>query len=248
MKLKGKSAIVTGGGRGIGLAIAHAFVREGAKITICDLHEERIQDALDELNQYDDGGAHGLCADVSSLDDMKMLMDGAEQFAGIPDVMVCSAGIVRPGAAIEDITPETWDNVLGVNLMGCVHPTSLFAPLAKNRKSGRIIYIASVAGQVGGVSAEVTYTVSKAGVLALTKAMARQLAPFGINVNAIAPGAIQTNMTDILNYPPSVRASIPLGDYGTVDDIASAAVYLASDDAKYMTGATLDVNGGLHMR
>ena len=93
-----------------------------------------------------------------------------------------------------------------------------------------------------------TYSVSKAGVLALTKAMARQLAPHGVTVNAIAPGAIQTAMTDVLNYPPSVRASIPLGDYGSVEDIAAAALYLASEDGRYVTGATLDVNGGLFMR
>jgi len=144
--------------------------------------------------------------------------------------------------------PETWDHVLSVNLMGCVYSTRSFVPAAKARGTGRIIYIASVAGQVGGVSAEMTYSVSKAGVLALTKAMARQLAPHGVTVNAIAPGAVQTAMTDILNYPPSVRASIPLGDYGSVEDIAAAALYLASEDGRYVTGATLDVNGGLFMR
>ena len=108
--------------------------------------------------------------------------------------------------------------------------------------------MASVAGQVGGVAAEITYSVTKAGVLCLTKAMAKQLGPFGITVNAIAPGTIETSMTDILQYPAEVKKSIPLGRYGDVNDISSAALYLASSDSKYVTGATLDVNGGLSMR
>ena len=132
--------------------------------------------------------------------------------------------------------------------MGCIYPTQIFAPQAKARRSGRIIYMASVAGEVGGVSAEITYSVSKAGVLCLTKAVARQLAPYGVTVNAIASGAIQTAMTDVLQYDPTVKQSIPLARYGDVGDIAAAALYLASSDAAYVTGATLDVNGGLFMK
>jgi 3-oxoacyl-[acyl-carrier protein] reductase len=108
--------------------------------------------------------------------------------------------------------------------------------------------MASIAGQVGGVASEMTYPVTKAGVLSLTKAVARQLGPYNVTVNAIAPGAIQTTMTEVLQYPPEVRKSIPLDHYGDVSDIAAAAMYLASDDARYVTGATLDVNGGMLMR
>ena len=248
MKLQDQTAVVTGAARGIGRAIAESFVREGANVVIADLDADGAAASAAALNALAAGAAHAIGTDVASPGDCARLLAGTEARFGAADILVCSAGIVRPGAPIEDIAPETWDQVLSVNLMGCVHPTTAFVPAARARGSGRIIYIASVAGQVGGVSAEATYTVSKAGVLALTKAVARQLAPHGVTVNAIAPGAVQTAMTDILNYDPSVRAGIPLGDYGTVEDIAAAALYLASEDAGYVTGATLDVNGGLFMR
>ena len=176
------------------------------------------------------------------------MMEAAADQLGPVDIIVCNAGIVRKAMPIEEISSETWQQVIGVNLMGCVFPTQIFAPLAKVRKSGRIIYMASVAGEVGGVSAEITYSVTKAGVLCLTKAVARQLAPYGVTVNAISPGAIQTAMTDVLQYDPAVKASIPLGRYGDVSDIAAAAVYLASADAGYVTGTSIDVNGGLFMK
>lgn len=248
MRLRNKIAIVTGGARGIGRAIAKAYVREGAKVVIADKDLEEAERTAASLNDMIAAAAIASQIDVSSPDASLHLMAETDARFGAPDILVCSAGIVRPGAMIEDITPNTWDQMLAVNLMGCVHPTRAFIPAAKRRGSGRIIYIASVAGQVGGVSAEMTYSVSKAGVLALTKAMARQAAPYGVTVNAIAPGAVETAMTDILNYDASVLAGIPLGDYGSVDDIAAAALYLASEDGRYVTGSTLDVNGGLFMR
>lgn len=248
MRLHSKIAIITGGARGIGRAIAQSFVREGAKVVIADKDLEEAEKTASALNDMTATAAIALHIDVSSPDASLHLMAETESRLGAPDILVCSAGIVRPGAMIEDIQPNTWDQMLAVNLMGCVHPTRAFIPVAKRRGSGRIIYIGSVAGQVGGVSAEMTYSVSKAGVLALTKALARQAAPYGVTVNAIAPGAVETAMTDVLNYDASVRASIPLGDYGRVEDIAAAALYLASEDGRYVTGSTLDVNGGLFMR
>lgn len=248
MKLQGQVAIVTGAARGIGLAIAGSFQREGARVVIADLDAAAAEEAAAGLNAKVAGTALAVPVDVTVPGDSERLMAQTEAWFGAADLLVCNAGIVRPGAPIEEIAPETWDRVLGVNLMGCVYPTKAFVPAAKARGSGGIVYIASVAGQVGGVAAEMTYSVSKGGVLALNKAVARQLAPHGIRVNAIAPGAIRTGMTDTLDYPPSVRAGIPLGDYGDVPDIAEAAVYLASADSKYVTGATLDVNGGMFMR
>ncbi|MNV59787.1 3-oxoacyl-[acyl-carrier-protein] reductase FabG [compost metagenome] len=138
--------------------------------------------------------------------------------------------------------------------MGCVYATRAFAAHAKRGGSpdslgrGRIIFIASVAGQVGGVAAEMTYSVSKAGVLCLAKSVARQLGSYGVTVNCISPGTIETDMTKVLDYPETVKQSIALGRYGQVDDISGAAAYLASDDGKYVTGASLDVNGGIFMR
>jgi len=248
MRLEDKTALITGGARGIGFAIARTFVREGARVVLADLNAEGAESSARALNAVSDGSAHAVGVDVASPTACDQLQAEAEATFGAPDILVCAAGIGRSAAPLEEIPPETWDRVMSINLMGCVHPTRAFTPAAKARGSGRIVYIASVAGQVGGVAAEVTYTVSKAGVLALSKAMARQLAPHGVTVNSIAPGAVRTDMTEVFQYGPSVRASIPLGDYGDVADIAAAALYLASEDGRYVTGATLDVNGGLFMR
>ncbi|MBT0670236.1 SDR family oxidoreductase [Novosphingobium profundi] len=248
MRLEGKVAIVTGAARGIGLAIAETYAREGASVLLADLDGDEAAKAAGRLAAAYPGSFAAAHTDVASKADCVAMFATAHEALGPVDILVCNAGIVRPAAAIEDISPETWDKVIGINLMGAIYPTQVFAPEAKERGTGRIIYMASVAGEVGGVSAEMTYSVTKAGVLCLTKATAKQLAPHGVTVNAIAPGTIQTAMTDILQYDASVLESIPLGRYGEVSDIAGAALYLVSDDAKYVTGTTLDVNGGLFMR
>lgn len=244
MTVSGKTAVVTGGARGIGRAIAQRLLDGGARVLIADRDAEVGGSAAQALG----AGCASVVCDVSDAAACDRLLQEAAEIFGPPDILICNAGIVRKATPIEEISPETWNAVLGVNLMGCVYPTRAFAPMAKTRGSGRIIYMASVGGQVGGVSAEMTYAVSKAGVLGLTKAVARQLAPHGITVNAVAPGAIVTGMTDTLEYAPTVKQGIPLGDYGEVNDIAEAVAYLASDAAKYVTGATLDVNGGMFMR
>lgn len=248
MRLETRVAVVTGAARGIGYAIARTFLAEGARVMLADLNQSALMEAEASLDKLAPGRVASLVTDVSSSADCARMITETSACLGAIDVLVCNAGVVRPAVPIEDIAAETWNKVIGVNLMGCIYPTQFFAPLAKRRRSGRIIYMASVAGEVGGVSAEMTYSVTKAGVLCLTKAVAKQLGPHGITVNAIAPGAIETAMTDILQYDSSVKRSIPLGRYGEVDDIAAAALYLASDDAKYMTGTTIDVNGGMFMR
>ncbi len=248
MKLRGKVAVVTGASRGIGRAIADTFAREGASVVLADIDESAAFEAAAAI-----GEAHGrptltVKVDVGSAEQNRLMLEQAMQRFGQVDVLVCNAGIVRPARPIEDIAADQWRQVIDVNLMGCVFATQFFVPDAKARQQGRIIYMASVAGEVGGVSAEISYSVTKAAVLCLTKAVAKQLAPYGITVNAIAPGAIETAMTDVLQYSPAVMESIPLGRYGEVDDIAAAALYLACDDAKYVTGTTLDVNGGMFMK
>ncbi|MFL9926755.1 SDR family NAD(P)-dependent oxidoreductase [Herbaspirillum lusitanum] len=247
-KLSGKTALITGAARGIGRGIARRFAAEGANVVIVDLDRAGAQSAAEEVAAEFEVQALALRADVgSAADNADMIAQAVARFGEL-DILVCNAGIVRPGKPLEDITPEQWQQVIDVNLLGYVYATASFIPHAKRRKSGKIIYMASVAGQVGGVAAEVTYSVTKAGVLCLTKATAKQLGAWNINVNAIAPGTIETAMTDVLNYSPEVKKGIPLGRYGEVDDISAAALFLASEDSKYATGATLDVNGGLFMR
>jgi NAD(P)-dependent dehydrogenase (short-subunit alcohol dehydrogenase family) len=247
-RLEGKSAVVTGAARGIGFAIAERYASEGARVLLADLDGDAAREAARAIATRHGVETLASRVDVSRPGDNFAMIDEAIARFGRLDILVCNAGIVRPGKPIEEITPEMWQQVIDINLMSCVHATSAFVPHAKAQQGGRIVYMASIAGQVGGVAAEMTYSVSKAGVLCLTKTVAKQLGPFGVTVNAIAPGAIQTAMTDVLQYPPEVKKGIPLDRYGDVSDIASAALYLASDDARYVTGATIDVNGGMTMR
>lgn len=248
MRLEGKSALVTGAARGIGYAIAEAFAREGARVAVADRDATGAQKAASAIQSAFGRVAIGLHADVAKAEDNRRIVASAIEHFGQLDILVCNAGIVRKGRPIEDIAPEQWREVIDVNLLSCVYATQAFVPHAKARRSGRIVYIGSVAGQMGGVSAEIPYSVTKAGVLCLAKSMAKQLAAFDVTVNAIAPGPIETAMTDVLQYDDSMKRSIPLQRYGAVSDIAAAAVYLASADAGYVTGATIDVNGGLYMR
>lgn len=248
MRLAGQTAIVTGASRGIGRAIAETFVREGANVLLADIDGPAAVAAAQEIASRHGERAIACRTDVASQADNQAMIDAALQAFGAIDILVCNAGIVRKARPLEDITPEQWREVIDINLMSCVYATQAAIPHLKARRAGRIIYMASVAGEIGGVSAEITYSVTKAGVLCLTKAVAKQLGGYNVTVNAIAPGTIETAMTQVLQYDPAVKASVPLGRYGEVGDIAAAALYLASEDGKYLTGTTLDVNGGLFMR
>lgn len=247
-KLEGRCAVITGAARGIGRAIAELFAAQGADVLLADIDGAQAKTAALEITREYGVKAVAFQMNVASAVDNQAMIEQAIKTFGRLDILVCNAGIVRPARPLEDITPEQWQQAIDINLLGYVHAASAFAPHAKKNRSGRIIFMASVAGQVGGVAAEITYSVTKAGVLCLTKALAKQLGPFNITVNAIAPGTIETAMTDVLQYSPDVMKAIPLGRYGEVSDIAAAALYLAGDDANYVTGATLDVNGGLAMR
>lgn len=246
MMLANKTAIVTGGSKGIGRAIALRFSELGARVVVCGRTLEPLQEVAEHIEKQN-GQALAVQCDVSSEDDVKRLIKTAvERFESI-DILVNNAGITRDGLLMR-MSEQDWDDVLNINLKGIYRCTkSVLRPMIRQR-AGRIINISSVVGLMGNPG-QANYASAKAAVLGFTKSMARELAPRGITVNAVAPGYITTEMTDALNDEQKERllAGIPLGRMGQPEDIAAAVAFLASDQASYITGQTLVVDGGLVM-
>ncbi len=246
MRLKGKVAIVTGSSRGIGKAIAVAFSREGASVVI---NSRKLGDAkivASEINSST-GRATAIEADVSNSKDVKRLISGTVKKFGKLDILVNNAGVVSMGQFLE-LKEEDWDRTIAVDLKGVYLCSQAAAKqMIKQGKGGKIINISSIAGTIGFAGTS-HYAAAKAGVIELTKVMAIELAPYKINVNTIGPGIIETDMTrDFLKNPESVKSflsRIPLGRIGKPEDIAPAAVYLASGDSSYVTGEVVFVDGG----
>lgn len=239
MKLENKVAIVTGAASGIGLAIANLFVAEGAKVIYADLNDSGLK--------LDPARALFIKCDVSQAAEVNALVKAAVEKFGRLDIMINNAGIGSLGGVLET-TDEVWNKTIGVNLSGVFYGTRAAGQAMKAAGvKGSIVNMSSILGTVGFPGA-LSYSASKGGVVQLTHAAALDLAPQGIRVNAIAPGFIATNMTkDILGNPDfqkMVAANTPLGYVGEPNDIAQAALYLASDDSKYVTGTVLHVDGG----
>jgi 3-oxoacyl-[acyl-carrier protein] reductase len=239
--LAGRVAVVTGAARGIGFAIAEAFVREGASVVVGDLNPAEAREKL---------GAdvtRAVRCDVTSAEQMRLLLDTAvEEFGGI-DVMVNNAGITKD-ATMRTMTEDDFDLVVAVHLKGTWHGTRLAAALMRERQRGAIINISSLSGKVGMVG-QTNYSAAKAGIVGLTKAAAKELAHHGIRVNAIAPGLIRSPMTEAM--PERVwqqkMSEIPLGRAGEPGEVAGVALFLASDLSSYMTGTVSEVTGGRFM-
>jgi NAD(P)-dependent dehydrogenase (short-subunit alcohol dehydrogenase family) len=245
-RLAGKVAVVTGGTRGIGLAIVRGFLREGARVVFSGTSDETVSRAAASLLP---GGAHeGITADLADPANGNWLIERAlARFGGL-DVLVNNAGVLSRRDEWET-TPEDWDRVMGVNLRTVFFLSREAARAMKTRGGGSIINVASVAGQIGGIAGSPAYSAAKAGVLGLTKSLARRFAPLRIRVNAISPADIETDMT--AGLPAEIRARLiamtPLGRFGAVDEVVGAAIYLAADESSYVTGQTLSINGGLFM-
>jgi 3-oxoacyl-[acyl-carrier protein] reductase len=247
MKLKDRVAIVTGGARGIGKAIALSFFREGAKVAILDSDKERL-----ELIEKEMGGKKEeltvIPCDITKSGDVKEMVDQVYKKFGRIDILVNNAGIIRRGT-IDTVTEEDWDQVIEVNLKGTFNCCKAVVGIMKQQGYGKIVNISSIAGKLGDITSAPGYGTSKAGIDALTKTLARQLAKYGINVNAVSPHAIETEMS--AQWPEERRkeiiASIPLGRLGKPDDVAEAVLFLVSDEASFITGEILDVNGGALM-
>ena len=243
MRLKNKTAIITGAANGIGAEIARTYAREGACVVLADLDLVKAQAVAADICQSG-GNALAVACDVAKKEAVQSVVDTCVERFGTVDILVNNAGITLPACPVEDITPERWKNVLDIDLMGTIYGTQCVIPVMKQQRRGKIINMASVAGQVGGVFTEATYPVSKAGVICWAKAVAKQVGEYNITCNCIAPGTILTAMTETLG---SAEASlnVPLRRLGDVKDIAGAALFLASNESDFITGATINVNGGM---
>jgi len=239
MKLENKVAVVTGAASGIGLAIANLFSAEGAKVIYSDLNEGELK--LDGVNSI------FVKCDVANSKEVDSLVKTAIDKFGRLDIMVNNAGIASSGGIME-VSDESWAKTMGINLFGVMYGARAAAKAMKEKNiKGAIINMSSILGTVGMPGA-ISYCATKGGVVQLTHAGALDLAPSGIRMNAIAPGFIETNMTKDILLDPKFKAMVemntPLGYAGEPKDIAQAALYLASDDAKYVTGVILHVDGG----
>jgi len=246
MDLEGKVALITGGAQGIGKVTALLLAGKGADVAVSDINLEGASKTAKEIEGL---GRRGLAleGDVSSsADAQRIVATTVEQLGGI-DILVNNAGITRDGLLLR-MTEEDWDAVLNVNLKGTFNCTKATVKHMMKRKSGRIVNIASVVGVMGNAG-QANYAASKAGIIGLTKSIAREYAQRGINVNAVAPGYIETPMTEALaeKVKGELKGQIPMARLGTAMDVASAVYFLVSDASSYITGHVLNVNGGIYM-
>lgn len=247
MKLKNRVALVTGAARGIGKAIALALAQAGASVVVVDLDQAGIQQVAREIEELGQQ-AKAIRADVSQRQEVQRLVSETAATFGKIDILVNNAGIIRRGKFIEHELQD-WEKVLSVNLGGTFNCSQEVVPLMIKQESGKIINISSIAGKVGDLASAPSYGTSKGAINTFTFSLARELAPYGINVNAIAPHAIETDMSR--EWPAEKRRqiieSIPLKRLGTPEEVAEAVVFLASDGANFITGEILDINGGYLM-
>jgi len=249
MTFAGRVVLVTGAARGIGRAIAAAFAGEKASVVLDDVGpQDRLQAVAGELSAATACRVIVIAADVKRYDEVQEMVRRVGREFGRLDVLVNNAGIIRRGS-IETVTEKDWDDVIGVNLKGAFNCCKAAADIMIRQRYGKIINVSSVAAKTGDITSAPGYGPSKAGMDALTKTLARQLAQYGINVNGVAPHAIETDMS--AEWSPEKRRAIieaiPLKRLGRPEDVAEAVLFLASEKAAFITGEILDVNGGFIM-
>jgi len=248
MRFEDQVVLVTGAGRGIGKAIALAFAWEKAHVIINDVcPQDELEKVVAEISA---SGGQGMAirADVSQSDQVEEMIAQIERAFHRLDILVNNAGIIRRGT-IETVTEEEWDQVIRVNLKGTFNCCKAVVNIMKRQKRGKIINISSVAGKLGDITSAPGYGPSKAAIDAFTKTLARQLAQYGINVNAVAPHAIETEMSSQWSEEKrqSIIEAIPLKRLGKPEEVAEAVLFLASDKVSFITGEILDINGGFIM-
>ena len=245
MKVKNKIAIVTGSGRGIGKSTVLELAKEGAKVVVSDIDIKECQNVCDEIKKIGSDAIAVKC-DISKKSDVDAMIKKTMQKFQKIDILINNAGVVLMKPFVE-MTEKDWDFVLDINLKGVFLCTNAVVKQMIKQKSGKIISVASIAGEVGFMNTS-AYCASKAGIINLTRGLALELSPHNINVNAIAPGVIATKMTEDMLKDKKTKevllASTPLGRVGQPEEIGKAAVFLASDDSNFITGHTLVVDGG----
>ncbi|MFC1994625.1 SDR family NAD(P)-dependent oxidoreductase [Chloroflexota bacterium] len=249
MKLSGRAVIVTGGAKGIGRATSLLLATEGARVAIFDIHEDEAAKTITEI-EHDSGYALFIRTDITKEEEVRSAVDEVVASFGGIDVLVNNAGWSKLGELV-DVEKEVRDMILNVNLMGTLYATAAVIPHMIHQNSGRIINISSGAGRIGSAGNTI-YSTAKAGVIGFTKALAREVARNQINVNCICPGQIDTDLLWELtaSTPGLVEATkknTPLRRLGKPEDIAAGVLYLASNDADFVTGQTLGIDGGLTM-
>lgn len=245
--LKGKCAVITGASRGIGKCIATKFAKEGANVVINYRNNE--EEALKVKQELEDLGSQVLVvkADVSELEQAEKLIKEAKKEFGKVDILVNNAGITKDNLIIR-MKEEDFDSVIKTNLKGAFNCLKAVTPIMLKQKYGKIVNMSSVVGVVGNPG-QVNYCASKAGLIGMTKSLAKEIGSRNITVNAIAPGFIDTDMTKILSddQKKKILSQIPLNKFGNVEDIANVALFLASENSNYITGQVIHVDGGMAM-
>jgi 3-oxoacyl-[acyl-carrier protein] reductase len=246
MEHKGKSAFVTGGSRGIGREIALQLARRGAAVAIADIREPEVLVAAGEVRETG-VAAEGYACDVSSYSEVERVASAVLDRFGRIDFLVNNAGVTRDKLLLR-MSPEDWDLVLSVNLTGAFNVIKAFAPHLLRQRSGKIVNISSVIGLMGNAG-QSNYSASKAGVIGLTRSLAREFSSRGITVNAVAPGFIETAMTESLSVGvrDQMKSAIPLGRFGTATDVANVVMFLLSGMSDYVTGQVINCDGGMVM-
>jgi 3-oxoacyl-[acyl-carrier protein] reductase len=242
--LSGRVALITGGAGGIGAAIAHRFARSGAWIAVADIRIDVAQKAAHGMTKAGHR-AIGLGGDVSRSGDADALVRRTLESFGRIDILVNNAGIMGRAAQLEDLKDEDWNAVIGVDLSSVFYVTRAVIPHMRARKSGCIVSVASIAGKEG-TPRLIPYSVAKAGIIAFTKALGKEVVAEGIRVNCVAPGVVETPLLEQL--PPEstqlMLSKVPMGRFGTADEVAAVVHFLASDDASFITAQCFDASGG----
>lgn len=245
--LTDKCALVTGASGGIGSAIAKAFATQGAKVVLSGTRQDALEAVAAEIEAFAPGKAIVIAANLSDPKDIERLVNEAEAAMGRVDILVNNAGLTKDGLAMR-MSDDDWQAVIDVNLSAAFRLSRAVMRGMMKRRFGRIIGITSVSAAIGNPG-QANYCASKAGMIGMSKSLAYELAGRNITVNCVAPGLIQTAMSDAMTEPQRQRmlSAIPVGRLGTSEEIASAAVFLAANEASYVTGQTIHVNGGMAM-